>query len=482
MNAQASAQFAAMPFFMMIVIGAVIFLVIALALRNSAAARGGGVAAAALAVGVLAFGWLMFRGQHTVVTPVAAYQSPYDVGGYAHEGYVESPRLDKSWGLILVLGGLVAAIVFAIRSASPQARSAMLAGGIAVALLAVVLLGYTSVHEHRVAMIAEVPPVMAPASPVPHSGDAQTQPSTRKSSSGKASKSKNNSRSNPPVSDARTATQPQAITTTTVSTLAVKKPTPPEPADDEIAASSPKSTEHSLTPPPEAKPAPAPAEIASTSTSPLIELDTKTAKSDDRPAWVDSKGDFALDGTYYAVVHTNPMLNVRDAVRQVEPLMRKEAQEFVDLVMPRTRYTRLHHLLPWHTIVRQAEQDRYVETLHSRFAGADTVVVHVRMAFTPQLQNEVQSMMRQMLRYQRTGLLVLVGGFVLLVIGVIFAYLRIDTATKGYYTWRLRALALMLVLLAFSGLCGIIDEFDLDDAVETIDWQPVAQAPTGRLR
>jgi TRAP-type uncharacterized transport system fused permease subunit len=162
--------------------------------------------------------------------------------------------------------------------------------------------------------------------------------------------------------------------------------------------------------------------------------------------------------------------------------MRREAQEFVDLIMPRTRYTRFNNLLPWQVIAQQAEQDRYVEKAHSRFAGTDTYVVHVRMAFTPQLQQEIELLMRNMLRYQRTWLLVVVAGFVLLVIGVVFGYLMLDTATKGYYTWRLRLLSVAVVLLAFSGLCVIIEELDLDEVFDTFDWQPVAQAPSGRLR
>jgi len=447
---------AVFPMFYLIVIALLAFIAVAVALRNNPTARNGGVAAAALAVGVLALGWILARHDGLAV---GHGSGEFGVHAAAY-------GMSKRWVVFVLLAASVAALAFA--------RSAIWVGVVATGLLVIVLAyAATSTHVSAPEMIAErgVQELTMPAPSKPRGS------SGRKKSSSKTKESK----SSPVVS---TPVQPRAELSA--------RPTPPEPPDDEAvatAAAVPESAPVAVQPRVET-PSATPSKPAKT-TPPASESPSKPiplaaeegdVKPENRPAWVDSKGDFAADGTYYAVIHTTPKLNLRDALREVEPRMRTETQEFVNLFIPQRGYYRWNRWLPWDTIVRRAEKERYVETLHSRYADADTVVVHVRMAFTPQLQQEIQGMIQNMLLQQRTGLLVLIAGFVLSAIGIIYSYLRLDTATKGYYTWRLRFLAVALLCGTFAGLCGIIDEFHLDDAFDTIDWHPVAQAQSDRLR
>jgi hypothetical protein len=398
------------------------------------------------------------------------------------EGYaVAQPDMTMGWVVVLGLVALIAAAVYALRSASPQTRALLGVGGCALVVLAMFFgLAFVS-HDRVVSPVAEVAPL--PMIPLDMSGTPRVEPPRPQPPSARKSSSKSKRSKSPPVvsTSADAPVQPSA------------KPAPPEPSDDHgVAATSPAvaapaatATQPAATPTPEAtNSVPGAVEHAAAHGDHEHDSDDHShdAQPNNRPAWIDSKGEYAADGTYFAVVHTPPKLTLRDAMREVEPRMRDEAQEFVNTAVPRARYQRWFNGLHWSSIIRRAEKERFVETLHSRYADADTVVVHVRMAFTPQLQQEIMRMIQDVVLWQRTGLLVLIGAFVLAAIGILYGYLRLDTATKGYYTWRLRLLAVALVCFGFSGMCFIVEEFDLDNAFETMDFQPIAQAQSGRLR
>ena len=207
-----------------------------------------------------------------------------------------------------------------------------------------------------------------------------------------------------------------------------------------------------------------------------------SSSNEQRPEWLDKPAEFSPDGTYTVVVRTNPYLRMQDARREIESKMRQEAREFVEMITRRRMSSRSHSRLPWDYISSKAKVADYQEITHSTGAGANMFVVHTQLKFTPKLQGEIEWIVEQSQVSQRTGFLVMIAGLVLALIGVVYAYLRLDTATKGYYTWRLRFLAVMIAAGAFGTVCVVIDEYNLDDAFDTVYWHPVAQARSERLR
>jgi hypothetical protein len=451
-------QVSVVPWFFLILVAAVILMALALALRNSQVARHGGVAAGALAIGVLALGWMLARHQGLAVS-----HGPSDLS--VHDA---AYGMKAGWGLFIVLAAIVAVFGFALRGASPQTRSAILAGGGAVALLAIVLGSYTTLSDHsETATIME-----STTSLIPLDSPPKPQKSSGRRSPSKAKKSKSS-----PVTTLATTPAPLAA-----------KPRPPEPADDQIVAVAAKPPEPAAAPPAIVT-TPEPGNTNTTpdvpsSDPPATAPSTASIPVTPRPDWLEKPAEFTPDGAYTVVVRTNPVLRLQDALRELESKMRQEARAFVELNTRRALSSRSPNRLPWDYIAQKAKVAEFKEIKHSPRAGTNMVVIHAQLTFTPQLQGEIEWIVQQALVRQRTTLVLLVAGFVLAIIGVLYGYLRLDTATKGYYTWRLRFLALLLAAGAFGTMCGVFEEYDLDNAFDTVEWQSVAQTQSGsgRLR
>jgi len=76
------------------------------------------------------------------------------------------------------------------------------------------------------------------------------------------------------------------------------------------------------------------------------------------------------------------------------------------------------------------------------------------LTFDQDFQREILERYRAQVIPRRIGLLSLIAGGLLLAIGVVYGYLRIDTATRGYYTRRLQVAAVALILIGIA--CGYV--------------------------
>ena len=82
-------------------------------------------------------------------------------------------------------------------------------------------------------------------------------------------------------------------------------------------------------------------------------------------------------------------------------------------------------------------------------------VVKMQLDITAQQASEIQKQTQQqrMKVRQKTSLLIVLG--VVCLLGVVGGYLRLEEATKGYFTRRLRLAAVGVVLLVVAALCLI---------------------------
>ena len=74
-------------------------------------------------------------------------------------------------------------------------------------------------------------------------------------------------------------------------------------------------------------------------------------------------------------------------------------------------------------------------------------------------RNFVRQEIEQKVTRKRLTGLGAVAGLLVSMIAALFGYLKLDTATKGYYTWRLRFLALVAMSLLGSGAVYVLREF-----------------------
>jgi hypothetical protein len=192
-------------------------------------------------------------------------------------------------------------------------------------------------------------------------------------------------------------------------------------------------------------PEPQEIELTDTETSDVSAASSPVAiltVSAERPAWVGAAPK-RVGPVYSTVVVSDPYVSkaecdeaidpqLRDvALRYVDDLLGSGARRFVDLDMSAVR--------------TKMARDEYVELLDTSVGPMQRV--HVLMEFDNSLRDEFrqqyQAGIRQRRLYQAGGGAVLLVGFLV----VMFGYLTVDTATRGFYTRRLQLAAAAAILL-----------------------------------
>lgn len=122
--------------------------------------------------------------------------------------------------------------------------------------------------------------------------------------------------------------------------------------------------------------------------------------------------------------------------------------------------TLIHYDLP--TIKNRFLKSRYEETIEVASLNAPMQQVHAQVEFSPNFRSEIASRWQKILAAGRLGKLAVVVIGVLLVLGTVFGYFRLDNATRGYHTGRLQLLsaAAILALVAAGVLLARTDARD----------------------
>lgn len=389
----------------------------------------------------------------------------------------------------------VIAIVFVVLfvSGSQRGRKLLLIG-LGVMVLLFVLYGWTAVR-----MVG--PPQMAQQStPVPAAKrpeDSRKKESKSKSNSSKGKSSKKGPEKGSPKTSTKAregefdgaipvevpkpavpdVTQPVG----NANSVVTKPPMPPEPSDEIPAeATTPTPAPNAATPnvqPPVDKPPPIVVKTqpnAPSVAAPMrsvaddshghgdLTADARAAEAheqdgDERPAWVDDGDKVDRDGTTTIVIKTSPKASINEARNYEVQNLDTAFNRYVELRIPQLR-GRTRGMVDGLGIAQMAKAEEYLEWTQSRFAGANMVTVHQKFVFTPQMNDQVIQSARNHLLSMRAGLIVLVGICTLLVVGIAYGYLRIDTATKGYYTWRLRLASVVALCLVFGLFMTLMEE------------------------
>jgi hypothetical protein len=182
-----------------------------------------------------------------------------------------------------------------------------------------------------------------------------------------------------------------------------------------------------------------------------------TAKS--RPSWVDDPPMF-VGNARRVVAHTDPYSTVEecyDALRiKMRELVLSHIQERAQEVSP-GHYAYVPSLdalrISDDYIKRElCPEEPYIETVES--SVGDMLRAHMLLEFQDRQDEQLLDRWRAFARRANVVRIAAFGGFAVLGLGLIYGLLKIDTATRGYYTKRLflgvpAAIIAVVVLLAF---------------------------------
>ncbi len=104
-----------------------------------------------------------------------------------------------------------------------------------------------------------------------------------------------------------------------------------------------------------------------------------------------------------------------------------------------------------HNMVRFGEPE--VKDFEAPMGAMKVVKMHLEITANQARDIQKQAQQQRMKERQKLSLLALIGGTCLL--GVVGGYLRLEEATKGYYTRLLRIAAIGVLVVIVAGLCVV---------------------------
>jgi hypothetical protein len=214
---------------------------------------------------------------------------------------------------------------------------------------------------------------------------------------------------------------------------------PPDPPAGQTAPEAPLPPDA----PSELKTADGPAESASST-------DAGTPPAE-RPEWVDREGAFRADETYQMKIHVGPYTTLEECEKALPDAWNEAIRGYVDEYIENGAGGRVR--LSEAYVREQMIVGRYDEPFLLRATptqSAPMVRTHLLLAVTEETHERLKGQWKSEVVEERIGRVGGVGGGILAMVLALFGYLRIDTATKGYYSGRLKLAATGVILGAIA--------------------------------
>jgi hypothetical protein len=170
-----------------------------------------------------------------------------------------------------------------------------------------------------------------------------------------------------------------------------------------------------------------------------------------RPAWLESAPSFEGESVTVAV-RAGPHQTVRDCEPDLEKEVKLAVSDFINDHLRAPHASTLFRYSLNELRARKIVREQFSEQLETSIGLMSQV--HARLVFDRAFQDELDNQWAQIKSKSRLAQTGLGAGIVLLFLGTLFSFLKLDTATKGYYTGRLQfgAAATILALVAASVL------------------------------
>lgn len=170
---------------------------------------------------------------------------------------------------------------------------------------------------------------------------------------------------------------------------------------------------------------------------------------DARPDWVESKEE-DLGPVHRIAVSSGPFMRVREADEELTKQLKLETDRYISrLVGNEQAADRLNYDADEIRARFVAPECIYTEKVVSPSFGV-MQQSHALLQFGPDFRHEVNAGWQDLLAHDRLVQVGIVAAGILGVLSILFGYFRIDTATRGFYTGRLR----FATAVAILGLIG----------------------------
>jgi hypothetical protein len=179
--------------------------------------------------------------------------------------------------------------------------------------------------------------------------------------------------------------------------------------------------------------------------------EAKQPVSEARPGWLDQPGGREGD-VYYETVMVERYATAAEAEDALAEELQTRTRAYVDRYLG-VGASKLFTVPPAY-IHDRLVRDRYKETVES--SVGPMVNAYAQLAFDHRARAQLQRMQRD--AHIEHRLLEVAGGAaaVLLVLGAVFGYLKLDTLTRGYYTRRLQLAAGVVILTVAAGTVYVV--------------------------
>jgi hypothetical protein len=151
------------------------------------------------------------------------------------------------------------------------------------------------------------------------------------------------------------------------------------------------------------------------------------------------------DGTYHAVATAGGQ-TIEECRAALDEELLRETNSFIEQFLYRGDAPRYFVRLPVDYIRDHILKDEYVRTRES--AGGYWMSLHALLEFDREVQRELDRRLDEQTVAVRLGYTALGCLLGLVALGAFFGYLKLDTWTKGFYTWRLRIVTAAVILSA----------------------------------
>ena len=163
--------------------------------------------------------------------------------------------------------------------------------------------------------------------------------------------------------------------------------------------------------------------------------------------WADQPGR-NVDGAYVKVASSGRFLTGEQCRASLEASIAHEVRSYVGMLLGTSAEEHFSPSQEWieENVVRGQPVEEQVSSDAVEEGGKR---LHALLVFDPQAKAALQGQVRESRVLDRTAFVAVIAACVVALLGILLAYLKIDTATKGLYTSRLKVGA-----VAATGLIG----------------------------
>lgn len=174
-----------------------------------------------------------------------------------------------------------------------------------------------------------------------------------------------------------------------------------------------------------------------------------------RPAWVESQADHK-SAVHKIAISSGPYVQRRDCLQSLDADLQRTVSEYIEEYLGAGEASKLVHYDLRTIKDRLVAGDVYEEDIEVSIGPMHQV--HALVKFDKPFRDELDQRWHEIKATSRLLQAGLFGGSLIGLLGLAFGYLKLDTATRGYYTGRLQFGAVAAVL-ALAGAGVLLSRF-----------------------